>query len=42
MYLYMNFLALWWIYFEKKELVKFEALMEKYRAATKEFFWDKR
>lgn len=39
--IYGIFLALWWIYFEKKGVSKFEALMEKYRAATKEFFWDK-
>ncbi|MSN97115.1 hypothetical protein F1B92_08075 [Campylobacter sp. FMV-PI01] len=35
------FLALWWIYFEKKGISRFEKLMFKYKTATKIFFWDK-
>lgn len=39
--IYGIFLALWWIYFEKKGLSKFERLLDKYKSATKDFFWDK-
>lgn len=35
------FLAIWWIYFEKKGISKFEKLIEKYKSATKAFFWSK-
>ncbi|CZE48404.1 MotA/TolQ/ExbB proton channel family protein [Campylobacter geochelonis] len=35
------FLALWWIYFEKKGLSRYQKLVFKYKNATKNFFWDK-
>ncbi|MDA3061615.1 MULTISPECIES: MotA/TolQ/ExbB proton channel family protein [unclassified Campylobacter] len=39
--IYGIFLALWWIYFEKKGISKFERLLLKYKNATKNFFWSK-
>lgn len=39
--IYGIFLALWWIYFEKKGLSKFENIIYRYKSATKNFFWDK-
>lgn len=37
---YGIFLALWWTYFEKKGISKYEKLILKYKLATKNFFWD--
>ncbi|PSM52583.1 putative membrane protein [Campylobacter blaseri] len=34
------FLALWWIYFEKKGLSRYQKLVSRYKEATKNFFWD--
>ncbi|NLY04496.1 MAG: hypothetical protein GXZ15_06715 [Campylobacter sp.] len=39
--IYGIFLALWWIYFEKKGISKFQKFIQKYKNATKEFFWDR-
>ena len=39
--IYGIFLALWWIYFEKKGISKYERLLIKYKNSTKNFFWNK-
>lgn len=39
--IYGIFLAIWWIYFEKKGLSRFERLIAKYKNSTKNFFWDR-
>lgn len=39
--IYGIFLALWWIYFEKKGLSRFESIVYKYKSVTKNFFWEK-
>lgn len=38
--IYGIFLALWWIYFEKKGISKYQKLVLKYKNATKSFFWE--
>ena len=35
------FLALWWIYFEKKGITRYQNLVQKYKTATRNFFWHK-
>ncbi|MCI6989727.1 MAG: MotA/TolQ/ExbB proton channel family protein [Campylobacter sp.] len=37
--IYGIFLALWWIYFEKRGMSRFEKLLFKYKNATRNFFW---
>jgi len=37
--IYGIFLAIWWIYFEKKGISRFEKLIAKYKFATRGFFW---
>ena len=39
--IYGIFLALWWIYFEKKGLSRFESIIYRYKSVTKNFFWEK-
>lgn len=39
--IYGIFLALWWIYFEKKGISKYQNLVTKYKFATRNFFWHK-
>lgn len=39
--IYGIFLALWWIYFEKKGLSRFESIIYRYKNVTKNFFWEK-
>ena len=39
--IYGIFLALWWIYFEKRGISKFEKIIAKYNLATRNFFWEK-
>lgn len=37
--IYGIFLALWWIYFEKRGLSRFQRIIFKYQNATRNFFW---
>lgn len=39
--IYGIFLAIWWIYFEKRGLSKLERLILNYKKSTKSFFWSK-
>jgi hypothetical protein len=39
--IYGIFLAIWWIYFEKRGISKFEKIIAKYNLATRNFFWEK-
>ena len=39
--IYGIFLALWWIYFEKKGISRYQNLVTKYKFATRNFFWHK-
>ncbi|NLK66285.1 MAG: hypothetical protein GX282_02290 [Campylobacteraceae bacterium] len=39
--IYGIFLALWWIYFEKRGLSRFQKILYRYKQSSKEFFWDK-
>ena len=39
--IYGIFLAIWWIYFEKRGIFKFEKIIAKYNLATRNFFWEK-
>ena len=34
-------MAIWWIYFEKRGISKFEKIIAKYNLATRNFFWEK-
>lgn len=38
--IYGIFLAIWWLYFEKKGISKFQKLIIRYKNATKNFFWE--
>lgn len=38
--IYGIFLALWWMFFEKKGLTRFQKIMFKYKNATRNFFWE--